>query len=274
MEKQRVCGRQTEDRTMIKIKDLTFTYNKKDTVLSSTSLSIHQGERWSIIGRNGAGKSTLIRCIAGLETEYQGIVSINNKNVLSYPPRDLAKIISYVPQTQDIRLPFTVYEYVMMGRFPYQGLFASATLEDKKCVQDALDLTDTSSFATRSLNTLSGGELQRVLLAGAVSQRTDILLLDEPGTFLDPFHQLLIEETLKRIHDEYNCTIITVTHDINKALFGYDNVLALVDGKVYFSGKSTVLFSNYKENLKDIFGVTFVKGSCAGGVNSFVMPEF
>ena len=167
----------------------------------------------------------------------------------------------------------TFYDYVMMGRFPYQGFMTSATPKDRKYVREALELTDTASFADRPVNQLSGGELQRVLLAGAVSQRTKVLLLDEPATFLDPLHQELIHQTLQRIHQEYQCTIITITHDINTALFHYKNVLALVDGSIYYQGSSDKLLEDYSSALKDIYDISFVKGMCSGRNRIFVMPD-
>ncbi len=257
---------------MIEIKDLSFSYNKKP-VLDNVSLSIMPGERWAVIGRNGVGKSTLIRCLAGLESQYTGSITVNKTGIASLHPRTLAKMIAYVPQVQDRNLSYSVFDFVMMGRFPYQGFMATATSEDKKCVEDALELTDTALLADRQMNTLSGGEQQRVLLAGAVSQRTDILLLDEPTTFLDPLHQELIHEVLDRIHNEYTCTILMVTHDINTALFRNDNILALKDGSVFYGGSSEKLLEKTPSMLREIFGISFAEGICKENNRAFVMPD-
>ncbi len=257
---------------MITINSLSFAYNGT-TVLDTISLSIAAEERWAIIGKNGVGKSTLIRCIAGLEKSCGGSVMIKGKEAFFYSPRSRAQIIAYVPQAQGLQLPFTVYEYVMMGRFPYQGFMAAATKEDKRLVEEALELTNTTQFKDRLMNRLSGGELQRVLLAGAVSQRTEILLLDEPATFLDPLHQELTRQTLDRIHSEYHCTILTVTHDVNTALFRYENICALVDGSVYYAGPAGSLLEKYESSLQDIYGLPFVKGSCEEGMHAFVLPK-
>ena len=258
---------------MISIQGLSFSYQQGKSVLNDVSISISSGEQWAVIGKNGAGKSTLIRCIAGLEKYYSGSIKIKDVEVTSYSPRACAKIFAYVPQAQGIHIPYTVYDYVMMGRFPYQGFMTSATPEDRNYVKEALELTDTATFADRPMNQLSGGELQRVLLAGAVSQRTKVLLLDEPATFLDPLHQELIHQTLERIHHEYQCTIITITHDINTALFRYKNVLALVDGSIYYQGSSDKLLEDYSSALKDIYDIPFVKGICSGKDRIFVMPD-
>ncbi len=254
---------------MVKIKNLSFSYAKK-TVLRDISMIVSQGERLAIIGRNGVGKSTLIRCIAGIERDFTGNVKIKDRDIHTLKPRTHAKLVAYVPQAYNHNLTYTVFDYVLMGRFPYLGFMASATQQDRKYVKDALELTDTSSIANCSMNTLSGGELQRVFLAGAVSQHSDILLLDEPTTFLDPLHQELITKALERIHNEYNCTIITVTHDINSALFNNDKVLALVDGMVYYYGESNNLIEESSSTLKDIFGIPFFKGSCEKNGRCFV----
>jgi iron complex transport system ATP-binding protein len=256
---------------MIQIDNLTFGYTDA-AVLKDISLSIAAGERWAVIGRNGVGKSTLIRCIAGLVQGDSGTVKVREKDVAAYSPRARARIIAYVPQAQGLRIPFTVYEYVMMGRFPYQGFMASASDEDVRFVNETLALTDTVSLKDRPMHTLSGGEQQRVLLAGAVSQHTEILLLDEPATFLDPLHQELIQQTLDRIHKEYHCTILTVTHDINNALYRYDNICALVEGRVYYAGTAVQLLQQYTTALKDIYGIPFVIGSIEGNSRTFVLP--
>ena len=131
----------------------------------------------------------------------------------------LAHLIAFVPQANNRTLPpFAVREFIMLGRFPFQGFFALPSKRDKIIVDAALQLTDTEALSDRLLTTLSGGELQRVFLAAAVAQRTAILLLDEPMAFLDPMHQELIQRSIDRIHEEFSTTIIAVTHDVNHAL--------------------------------------------------------
>ncbi|MBD3318079.1 MAG: ATP-binding cassette domain-containing protein [Chitinivibrionales bacterium] len=240
---------------MIKIAHLSFGYNGIG-VLHDISASIGHGERWAIIGRNGAGKSTLVRCIAGLIPVQSGSITLNGKEVGRYGAAERARLITYVPQARGNRLPFEVEEYVLMGRFPYRGLFAVPTRRDRRIAEHAMELTDTAHLAHRSMATLSGGELQRVLLAGAVSQRTSVMLLDEPATFLDPLHQAMLQAALDRIHDQFGTTIVTVTHDVNVAIERYENVLAIVDGKVRFAGPLGASTAG-TELLREIYHIGF-----------------
>lgn len=235
---------------------LSFKYGDNE-VFTGVSVNIGRGERWAIIGRNGAGKSTLLRCLAGLEYPFIGEIEINGKPLRNYAPRQLARLITYVPQIHGFGLPYTVGDYVMMGRFSYQGFLAIPSAEDRKTVEQALELTHTEYLSERIMNTLSGGELQRVLLAGAVAQRTEVLLLDEPATFLDPLHQALLQKALEKIHDEFGTAIITVTHDINNVLSWYSNVIALCDKSLHYAGETSALKNNSYCMLKDIYGIDF-----------------
>ncbi len=257
---------------LIEAKNLSFAYNGK-SVLSGISVGIGAGERWAVIGMNGAGKSTLIRCMAGLERPKSGRISFRGRDITLHSARDLAKVIAYVPQAQGRAAPFTVFDYVLMGRFPYQGFMATPTLEDRKIVRESLELTDTAAFSDRLMSTLSGGELQRVLIAGAVSQRTPILFLDEPATFLDPLHQELVRKALTRIHAEFNTTILTVTHDINDAIAMNTNILALVSGTCYYAGSAREFASRCPQVLWDIYGIGFVEARLEGSGRKIMAPQ-
>jgi iron complex transport system ATP-binding protein len=242
---------------LIDVRSLCFSYREKN-VLSDISFSIQSSETWSIIGPNGAGKSTLIKCIAGLAKPQSGIVLINGTDIAKINPRDRAKTISYVPQASNRNLAaYSVFDFVMLGRFPYQGLMAVSTSGDIEIVTDALKLTDVYDLRDRLLTSLSGGELQRVFLAGAVAQQSKILLLDEPSTFLDPLHQLLVSKTLERIHKEFGTVIITITHDVNAAITRFSNVLALVDKKMFYAGSAAIFRERCPKILTDVFGIVF-----------------
>lgn len=260
--------------TTITVDSLSYNYEKSALVLSGVSFSINMGERWAIIGKNGCGKSTLLKCIGGLLPATKGEVLVNDKPVASYRPLELAKLIAYVPQAIGrAQPPYSVVDFVMLGRFPYQGFFALPAAHDRKIVGEALQLTDTDSLSERSMNTLSGGELQRVFLAAAVAQRSSILLLDEPMSFLDPLHQSMVQRSLDRIHDEYNTTIITVTHDVNLALRRYSHCCALVKGEQFFAGTTGQFGENAHKLLEDVYSLRFLEITSYNDSIKYYMPE-
>ncbi len=256
---------------MISAKNISFSYGERE-VLTDVSVPMEHGQRWAVIGKNGAGKSTFVKCLAGLEKPSAGSVSIDSKKIGSISVAQMAKLIAYVPQVRDRAVPFSVFDYVMMGRYPYQGMFAIASIQDKEIVENALALTDCIHLRDRPMSELSGGEQQRVLLAGAVSQQTKVLLLDEPTTFLDPLHQVQLERALDRVHKEADVTVVTVTHDLNQALHYYDHILALVDGKAFYAGPTKAFLAECPAILECVFGLEFRMGRLESG-EVFVMPK-
>ena len=258
----------------LQVNDLSFSYEKDKQVIDKLSVTINNGDRWSVIGKNGSGKSTLIRCLARLEKTGHGAITINNKLLHQFSSIEMARICAYVPQAT-LRIPphFTVMDYVLMARYPYTGFPVRCTAADRSIVREALELTDTAVLADRSMKNLSGGELQRVYIAGAVAQRTGIMLLDEPVSFLDPMHGEMIHATLDRIHREYGTTMITVTHDINAALQRNSHVLALFSGKTVFAGTTGKFRVNAVDHLLKIFGIPFetVTGEVSG--TEWFMPS-
>lgn len=240
-------------------------------ILSDVSVVIDTGERWAIIGRNGAGKSTLVRCMARLQPVTAGSVLAAGRDIRGYRPRDLARVVAYVPQAQGRTIPYQVYDYVLMGRFAHQGFMAAPTKGDHRMSRESLEMTDTAHLADRTMDTLSGGELQRVLLAGAVSQRARILLLDEPTTYLDPLHRYSIQKALDRIHDETGAAMVTITHDVNAALNASSHVLALIDGRVCFRGAVSELCDD-QQLLERIYGIPFETAVTAGSGQTIVVP--
>lgn len=219
----------------IQIKNYSFSIGDKQ-ILHDVSLSVKEGEFLSIIGPNGAGKSTLIKCLIRINTGGKGEISLAGKPLASYSQKALARLLGYVPQTDGRSLPFTVEEFVMMGRYPYLSPFTPIRHEDEQAVQDALGLTGTGHLAGRVMNTLSGGERQNVLIAAALAQGTRILLLDEPTTFLDPKHVADVHGILKRINRERGITIVMVTHDINAAALLSNRIAILKEGRLAFEG--------------------------------------
>jgi len=233
---------------VIEAKKLSFTISGID-ILKEVSFAVDHGEFISIIGPNGAGKSTLIKCLLRIFMG-NGTVLIKGTHLEAYSQRELAKIISYVPQTGELIPSFTVSEFVLMGRYPYLSPLSSSTRADHEAVLEALRLTGTDEFAGRELSTLSGGERQKVFIAAALAQGSEIMLLDEPTTFLDPKHQYDILKILRKLN-EYGVTIIAVTHDINHAVLFSRRILGIKEGKMLFDGPPEGVMKN--ETLYELY---------------------
>ena len=242
----------------ISVSSVSFHYTEQVPVLRNISLEVMPGQQWALLGQNGSGKSTLLKAVGGLLKISGGSISVEGKLVEEYRPRELARQIAYVPQASGRALPpFSVAEFVLLGRFPYQGFFALPGKQDRKIVDEVLHLTDTGALAGRSMQTLSGGELQRVFLAAAVAQHAGILLLDEPMSFLDPYHQETMYRSLERIHAEFSTTIITVTHDVNFAINRCSHVCALRQGELFFAGRCDAFLEKAIDLLRDIYSIEF-----------------
>lgn len=240
---------------VIEVEDFSFSIGKKQ-ILCDVTMVVEKGEYLSIIGPNGAGKTTLLKCLNRILTGGEGTIRIKGRPLDSYSQTDIARNVGYVPQADGRRYPFTVYEFIMMGRYPYLSPFTTTSPEDRTAVEKAMDLTDTTRFADRWHGSLSGGESQKVHIAAALVQEADVLLLDEPTTFLDPHHQDDIFRILARINSEENVTILSVTHDINSAALSSSRILALNEGSVTYAGTPEGIMSN--DVLSDLYGKEFV----------------
>ena len=225
-------------------------------ILRNVSFDIPQGAFRSIVGPNGAGKTTLLRCVMGVVDDWSGYVFVDGRPVGSHRRKDLARLVSYVPQSDEMVFPFTGRELVMMGRYPHLSPFTPPSRTDLEVVERTLEATGTVSLADRDMKTLSGGERQKILIAGALAQEAGIMLLDEPTTFLDPRHT---DEILSILTDlnESGVTVVMVTHDINNAVHYADSVTALVAGSVAFNGSSEDLMNN--EVLESVYGKEFTQ---------------
>jgi iron complex transport system ATP-binding protein len=239
----------------IEVRDLTVTIGTA-TLLDRVSLKVDSGELVVIIGPNGAGKSTLLRCLDGLLPAAREAISIGGRPLSRFGRRELARTMSYVPQTDPPSLPYSVEAFVEMGRYPHVGPWGSLTSTDEEAVRQALEVTETAHLAQRAISSLSGGERQRVLIAAALAQGGSILLLDEPTSFLDYRHQAQVLSLLERLHRAGGRTIIAVTHDLNNAVAGANAILALRDGRVAFHGPPREVLT--PDALADIYGTELV----------------
>lgn len=224
------------------------------SILKDISFSVKRHESLSIVGPNGAGKTTLLKCLNRILAAKRDAVRIFGNPIEQFRQSELAKLVAYVPQGGGL-LPFTVHEFVLLGRYPYFSPFSSISREDEEAVWAALCLTETEELESRMLNTLSGGERQKVLIAAALAQTAEILLLDEPTTFLDPKHQAEIIRILRRTNLDNGTTILTVTHDLNSAVVVSDRILAIKDGRSVFQGQSAGIMD--EQVLSEIYGQEF-----------------
>lgn len=212
---------------------LAVGYGARD-VLHGITLDFPAGELVCIAGPNGAGKSTLLGAMAGLRGGYTGSCRYRDREVREWRRRDFARAVSFVPQALLLEFPFTAEQIVLMGRAPHADrLFEGPG--DHAAVEDAMRLTDTWEFRARDFRSLSGGERQRVVLASALAQSPEFLLLDEPATFLDLRHQLGIYRLMRELCGR-GAGVIAVTHDLNIALSYADRVVLLEAGSVAADG--------------------------------------
>jgi iron complex transport system ATP-binding protein len=213
---------------LLEFREVGFAYNGA-RVLEGATAALTPGELVAIVGPNGAGKSTLLSVCAGLRPSYEGACLYAGKEIRDWSRREFAREVAFVPQSLRMEFPFTCEQVVLMGRAPFgDGLFEKE--EDFREAARAMELTDCGAFRDRDLRALSGGERQRVVLASALAQRPKVLLLDEPTTFLDLKHQLLIYGLLRDLRRQ-GLLVVTVTHDLNLAASFADRILILHQGR-------------------------------------------
>ena len=237
----------------INIANLTFAYDNR-TIFNDLSVSFPQGGFCSILGPNGSGKTTLLKCIVGLLQPSGGSIMLEGKPMSEYKMMDLARKIAYVPQYQDIVFDISVFDYVMLGRNPYQTPWEMQRPEDKEIVEDMLQRCKVWKYRDNLLQALSGGERQRVMIARAMAQQTGIMLLDEPLSNIDVTHKFEIMDILQELNEERNVTVLIILHDLPIAKAYSKQVLLLKEGKMlHFGDKNAVLT---EEIIRNCFNLT------------------
>lgn len=234
------------------VKDIHFSYDSKE-VLKGIGGSFFEGTFYSIVGPNGSGKTTWLKLIAGINPLQSGSVELFGKSISTLTNKSVAKHLSFVPQMFNIQYAFTVEEVVAMGRYPYMSRFAILSEEDNALVQMALEETNLIPLKDRFVNELSGGELQRVIIARAIAQDTDIIVLDEPISHLDIHYQYGIVTLLKRLCREKKKTVITVLHDLNVTMNHCDHIFLIKDGKVMTQGEPLKVLT--EEVVQKVYGL-------------------
>ncbi|MEI6897145.1 MAG: ABC transporter ATP-binding protein [Psychromonas sp.] len=235
---------------------LHFSFNKK-TMLNDINLSFKQGEFVGLIGANGAGKSTLLQLLLGLLKAQSGQVLLQGKDIQLIKRREIAKQLAFVPQSIELPYAFTVQQLVAMGRNPYLGAFELEGSSDKNLINDAMQKTDIFQLRDRLVNTLSGGEKQRVIIARALAQQSPTILLDEPIASLDICHQLEMMDLIQSL-TRFGKTAITALHDLNLAARYCDRLILIAkqqDGVIRIISDGTPEQVLKVENLRTYFSI-------------------
>ncbi|MDR1296039.1 MAG: ABC transporter ATP-binding protein [Deltaproteobacteria bacterium] len=212
-------------------------------ILDDVSCRIYAGDFVSVIGPNGAGKSTFLKCLLRLQEKgrSEGRIALDGRDINTYGQKQLARVVSYVPQAGGWIPPFSVRELARLSRFPHVSAVAGLSRDDELAVDKALELAGLGKLAGRSLKTLSGGERQKAYLAAALAQEGRIMLLDEPAAALDPKHAFELAVLLEKLNKEDNLTVIMVTHDLNHPLRTGGLALVLSGGRETYFGPSVEL---------------------------------
>ena len=234
------------------IENLTLGYGNRN-VIEKLDLTIPPGMVTAIVGANACGKSTLLRSMSRLLAPRTGRVVLDGKEVHRTPAKQLARTLGLLPQSPIAPEGITVADLVGRGRHPHQGMFARWSKEDDTAVAEALDATETSALADRPVDELSGGQRQRVWIAMALAQHTDLLLLDEPTTFLDVSHQIEVLDLLTDLNQQRGTTIVMVLHDLNMAARYSDHLIALADGTLHAAGKPAEVLT--EDTVRAVFGL-------------------
>ena len=240
----------------MEINQVVVSHDGTKRHLNGVTTAIPKGKITTIIGPNGCGKSTLLSVMSRNNRPLEGQVRLENRDLVEYKPKEFAKKFAIVYQQNDIPQDLTVEKLVMFGRMPYSSLLKKKTEEDEEAVTWALSCTNLLDKRENDLSALSGGERQRVWIAMALAQKSEILCLDEPTTYLDIYYQLELLELVKALNDKHGLTIVMVLHDINQAIRYSDHVILMKNGHIVAEGLPREVIT--KEVIKDVYGVNAV----------------
>jgi len=235
---------------MLRTDKIKFSYAAEE-ILKGIDLEIEAGSFIGIIGPNASGKSTLLKNISSSLKSDSGTVYLDSKLLNDYSSIELARKMAVVPQNTEVNFNFNVYDIIMMGRHPYQKRWSGVNEKDKKIVKEVMEVTDTLKLRSKSINELSGGERQRVIIARALAQKPDVLLLDEPTSSLDINYQGEIYDLLNYLNQELNLTIITVSHDLNLTAQYCEELILLKEGRIFAAGPAEEVLT--EENIRQVY---------------------
>jgi ABC-type cobalamin/Fe3+-siderophores transport system ATPase subunit len=241
--------------SFLDVNNVSLTIDNK-ALLSDISFQMQSGDYLCILGPNGAGKSSLLKILMGIIPASSGTIHLQESNVLDLSQKQRAQQLSYVPQSHKGLLHFSVEEFIKMARYAYHSALSDWHGQDKQAMERAVEITHTEAFLQRQMNTLSGGEAQRVMIAAALCQQTPLLLLDEPTSFLDPRHQVEVHQLIRELNQQHNISIIEVSHDFNHAAQHSQHILAFKNGKTQWYGVSKDLLQ--AAHLQALYDQDFV----------------
>ncbi|WAA09186.1 ABC transporter ATP-binding protein [Fervidibacillus albus] len=238
--------------TAFRVENLTVGY-EKETILHHLNLHITKGKITTIIGPNGSGKSTLLKTIGRILKKEKGKIFLQEQDMQKMPTKEIAKRLAILSQSPAAPLQLKVEELISFGRYPHRKNINRLSTKDMEIMEWAMDVTNTLNFRNRELGELSGGQRQRVWLAMALAQETDILLLDEPTTYLDMAHQLEVLKIIQNLNVKHGATIVMVLHDINHAARFSHNMIAMKKGKIIDNGPPSKIMT--PKILKEVFDI-------------------
>lgn len=240
---------------MLTVKDICFSYREKP-VLENIDLEVRKGEIIGILGPNGCGKTTLLKLLNRNLHPRSGRILMEDQDLEDISKRRIARHIAVVPQSNEIRFAFSVRDIVSMGRMPFLDRFQGESSEDMRIVEEAMEKTNIADFADRLINTMSGGERQRVIIARALAQRPEVILLDEPTLHLDINHQFEVLDLVKRLSKEEGLTVIIVSHDLPMVVKYCDRMVLIHDHRVHALGTPEEVLTT--ENMRTVFNIDAV----------------
>jgi iron complex transport system ATP-binding protein len=238
--------------TSLHTHDLQLAYDSA-CIIQDLNLTIRTGAITALVGANGCGKSTLLRGISRLLKPRAGQVILDGQDIWKLPAKMLAQRLGILPQSPVAPEGLTVHELVAQGRYPHQGWLQQWSAEDERIAQEAMAITSVSDYADRPVDTLSGGQRQRAWIAMTLAQDSEIILLDEPTTFLDLAYQIEVLDLLHDLNVQRGKTIVMVLHDLNHACRYADTVIAVKDGQIAANGAPAEVVT--EAMVQDVFGV-------------------
>jgi len=241
-----------KDKPAVKINDLHFAYDG-NKILKGLNLNVPSGGLFGIVGPNGCGKSTILKILTRLLRNFSGSIEIMGKPLNLYSRIELARKIAIVPQEFTLDFGFSVEEVIGFGRNPHLKRFKSPDKDDIETIEEAIRITHLENFRNKPITALSGGEKQRVILAQALTQKTDLLLLDEPTTYLDIAFQIEIMEMIRDLNMKSNITILAVLHDLNLAAQFLNSIALMESGRIIECGNVEEVLT--RENIERVFGI-------------------